>query len=104
MLVLLRPACHLEQIRPKRDNTNADAMSRILLSETPAQTPVPAELVLMVERLEDAPISAVQIAAWTRRDVLLSRVLRYVLEGWPDSADDELKPYWMRRLELSAHA
>lgn len=58
----------------------------------------------MVERLEDAPISATQIAAWTRRDALLSRVHRHIAEGWPDSADDELKPYWTRRLELSAHA
>ena len=55
----------------------------------------------MVERLGDTPISAAQIATWTRRDPLLSRVLCYIREGWPDSADLELKPYWMRRLELS---
>ena len=90
--------------RKTTQHANADAMSRLPLSDTPAQTPVPAELVLMVERMEDAPITATQIAAWTRRDVLLSRVHRHILEGWPDSADDELKPYWTRRLELSTHA
>ena len=30
-------------------------------------------------------------------------MLRYVREGWPDSADIELKPYWTRRLELTAY-
>ena len=34
---------------------------------------------------------------------MLSCVLQFVLHGWPDSTDtDELKPYWSRRLELSA--
>ena len=88
--------------RKTTQHANADAMSRLPLSVMPTQTPVPPELVLMVERLEDAPISATQIAAWTRRDALLSRVHRHIAEGWPDSADDE--PYWTRRLELSAHA
>ena len=47
-------------------HANADAMSRLPLLDTPVQTPASGELVLMVERLEDAPISAAQIATWTR--------------------------------------
>ena len=89
--------------RTTTQHMNADAMSRLPLPDTPVQTPASGELVLMVERMEDAPISAAQIATWTRRDPLLSRVLRYIREGWPDSADIELKPYWTRRLELIAH-
>ena len=46
-------------------HANADAMSRLPLLDTPVQTPASGELVLMVERLEDAPISAAQIATWT---------------------------------------
>ena len=79
--------------RTTTQHANADAMSRLPLPDTPVQTPASGELVLMVERLEDAPISAVQIATWTRRDPLLSRVFHYIREGWPDSADIELKPY-----------
>ena len=89
--------------RTTTQHANADAMSRLPLPDIPVQTPASGELVLMVERLEDAPISAAQIATWTRRDPLLSRVLRYIREGWPDSADIELKPYRTRRLELIAH-
>ena len=63
-----------------------------------------AELVLMMEQLENAPITATQIAAWTMRDLLMARVLQYVLQGWPAQADEELKPYWYKRMELSAEA
>ena len=80
-------------------HANADAMSRLPLPDIPVQTPASGELELMVERLEDAPISAAQIATWTRRDPLLSKVFHYMREGWPVSADIELKPYWTRRLE-----
>ncbi len=40
---------------------NADAMSRLPLPEKPDTTPVPAELVLLVEHLQDSPITASQI-------------------------------------------
>ena len=30
-------------------------------------------------------------------------MLHYIREGWPDSPDIELKPYWTRRLELTAN-
>ena len=65
---------------------------------TPVQTPVSGELVLMVERLEDVPISAAQTATWTWRNPLLSRVLGYIREGWPVSADIQLKLYRMKSL------
>ena len=68
--------------RTTTQHANADAMSRLPLPDIPVQTPVSGELVLRVERLEDAPISVAQIATWTRRDPLLSRVLRYIREGW----------------------
>ena len=46
-------------------HANADALGRLPLPETPAQTTTPTELVLMMEQLKDAPISAKQIAFWT---------------------------------------
>ena len=38
------------------------------------------------------------IKAWTKRDPVLSKVLRYTLEGWPNS--EELTPYYTKRTEL----
>ena len=55
-----------------------------------------------MEQLEEAPITARQIAALTKRDPVLALVYRYIQEGWPASTDREsIKPYWHRRLELS---
>ena len=89
--------------RTTTQHANADTMSRLPLLDIPVQTPASGELELMVERLEDTPISAAQIATWTQQDPLLSRVVRYIREGWPDSADIELKPYWTRHLKLTVH-
>ena len=78
-----------------------DALSRLPLAEVPICTMVPAEVVLMVEELQDASLTSSQIAALTRQDPVMSKVLRYGLEGWPtDCGDDELKPYWNKKLEL----
>jgi len=89
--------------RKTDQHANADAMSRLPLPYTPDETSVPAELVLMVEGLQDAPITATQIARWTRRDPLMARVTRCILEGWPNHCDEDLRPYWTRKLELSTH-
>ena len=89
--------------RKTGQHANADAMSQLPLPYTPDETAIPEELVLMVEGLQDAPITASQIAQWTRRDPLMARVTRCILEGWPKSSDEELRPYWTRRLELSTH-
>ena len=90
--------------RSTTKHSNADAMSQLPLPDKPKTTPVPAELVLMIEKLDEAPISSKQVATWTQRDHVLSRVHQYIMLGWPKEADDEIKPYWNRRLELSTHA
>ena len=79
--------------RSTTKHSNADAMSWLPLLDKPKTTPVPAELVLMIEKLDEAPISAKQMAAWTQRDVVLSRVLQFIMLGWPKKADDDLEPY-----------
>jgi len=90
--------------RSTSKHANADAMSRLPLSEKPASTPVPAEVVLLIEKLDEAPITSVQIANWTKKDPILAQVLQYILLEWPSRVDDALRPYWNRWLELSTHA
>ena len=46
-------------------------------------------------------MSAPQITTWW--DPLLSSVLCFIRERCPDSTDGESKPYWMWRMELTAH-
>ena len=78
-------------------------MSRLPLSNTHEQVPVPAEWIHLVDFLEEStPVTAKDIAGWTKSDSLLSKVYHYCLSGWPDSKiENELKPFYERRSELS---
>ena len=75
---------------------NTDALSRLPPPKTPRYTPQPMETVLMMEHLNSTPITATRIRTWTHRDPLISRVLQYIQHGWPE---DELKPFWRRKVE-----
>ena len=84
-------------------HANADALSRLPLPEQPAKVFEEPELVLLAEHLEESPVSANDIKAWTQRDRKLARVLQYTQQGWPSDGDPELEPYSSRRLELSSY-
>ena len=77
--------------KPTAAHSNADGLSRLPLPEAPSEVPVPAELVLLVEHLLDAPVKAQEIRTWTRRDPLLSRVKQFIQSGWPAAVEPQLK-------------
>ena len=79
----------------------ADALSRLPLPDTPLDVPLPGETVLLLQCLQQSPITATQIKSWTNRDPLLPQVQNFVLNGWPYSVSEELQPYFRRRSELS---
>lgn len=84
---------------------NADGLSRVPLPETfdEGTTAVTESVhVLLAEHLEQAPLKADQVARATRTDASLSKVLKYVLNGWPGKVDESLKAFYTRRCELSA--
>ena len=86
-----------------KQHANADAMSRVSFEGTYVEPQTTPELVLMVENLQDAPITACQITHCTEGP-LLSRVCRYIREGCPEVNNCEvLKPYWSTWQELSIH-
>ncbi|XP_064462940.1 uncharacterized protein K02A2.6-like [Ornithodoros turicata] len=88
--------------RPGQTNIEADCLSRL---------PLPATSEVMKEdevdtfhtlRWDTFPISSSDIARETSRDPILSQVLRYTLTGWPHlEPRQDLRPYWIRRSELS---
>ena len=81
---------------------NADAMSRLPLPITVQEVPVPAETVCLIEFMDSSPIDVDHIRRLTDRDPVLSRVKRFVGQGWSTVSDsDELKPYFIRKDELS---
>ena len=87
--------------KPREQNANADLLSRLPLPEMVSEVPLPGEMVLLMETLQTAPVTAKQIKQWTARDPVLSRVKRFVEKGWKDTKEDVLKPYASRRDKLS---
>ena len=69
------------KFRCTTEHGNADALSRVPLRDTPAQTDTPTKLVQLMEHLADSPVTAKQTQTWTRRDPTLSTVLQYLQYG-----------------------
>ena len=87
--------------RPGKDISNADGLSRLPLPDVPEEVPLPAETILLLDCLQVSPVSFDQVRRWTARDPVMSKVLRYVLQGWPATVEDSLLPYYRRKDELS---
>ena len=69
---------------------HADALSRLPLLEAPAQTQTPPELVLLVDHLNESPMTAEHIHTRTRHNPSLSAVLQAVKQGWPAQCPPDL--------------
>ena len=78
-------------------------MSRLPLPVEPAKTTSPPELVLLMEHLENSPVTADDIRTWTRRDPQLARVFQFVQQGWPSNGVPELEKYSAMRSELTVY-
>ena len=97
-------AAYQYNIRYKSGKTfnNADALSRLPCPITTNSDPVPDELAQLVLHLSSTSINAGVIRSWTAKDLVLSRVLRFIQTGWPDQITDEkFKPFLSRKTEMS---
>ena len=89
--------------KPSTTHSNADALSRLPIVCNQEDPPIPAETVLLLETMSESPVSVEQIRSWSSRNPVLSRVLQLILSGWPNQMDSpEIKPFFSRKLELSA--
>lgn len=64
--------------KPGKQNANADALSRLPLPEECPAEGGEEELVLMLDVMDDAPITTDQVRQWTSKDVTLSQVHEWV--------------------------
>jgi len=78
-------------------NGNVNDLSRLPLPEMPESVPVPGETILLMEHSEGTPVHSCHIKEWTKRDPILSKVLRLIIEGWPTKSNSEkLNPYFTK--------
>ena len=86
-------------------NANADGMSRLPQRALETEISKVNNDVMMVN-LSRAPVTSIEAKTHTRRDPVLSRVLEFVLNGWPEefSASEEFQPYGTRSNELAVES
>ena len=63
---------------------NEDTMRRLPLPESPQVTPLPSEMVLLMEELNTTSITEERIRVWTNSDPFCSHVKQFVKIVWPD--------------------
>ncbi len=84
------------------EHLNADALSRLPVTLSAGETGVAEEAsIFHFTVLNDLPVTAQDIATATRKDPILSKVYEYTLTGWPQQVDEQFKPYFHCKLELS---
>ncbi|KAJ8338235.1 hypothetical protein SKAU_G00372010 [Synaphobranchus kaupii] len=97
--VLLRAYEYKIVYKPGKEHANADALSRLPLPQTAEEDDT--DQVLMINVMDDSPVTTTQVRKWTAKDKTLSQVHEWCLKGWPREVDSPYKPYSQRRLELS---
>ena len=66
------------KFRRTTEHANADAFSRLPSTNTTQDAKTPPELVLLVDHLNDSPVSAEQIKKATKQDPVLATALLYI--------------------------
>lgn len=80
---------------------HADGMSRLPSMGAPLEVPVPEEVILALNMLDESPVTAKKIAQWTLKDPILVQVRQFIEQGWPSETGREFAPYSSRKEELS---
>jgi len=93
--------------KSSESNANADFLSRNPSEETEDVVDsvfYQESTVINQIQIHSSPITANRIAASSRNDPTLSRMMYFILNGWPNSSQEcshELLPYWRVRNELT---
>lgn len=83
------------------DDGNADCLSRLPLSNQPPDGMSPEPAIFNVSQIASLPVTAAQLQKATRDYPILSKVLRYTANGWPQEVDEAIAPIWRKRQELT---
>jgi hypothetical protein len=85
---------------------NADCLSRLpVTSDNDQVSQMSQEAVLSLSTMNITPVTSDRIALWTTKDPILSKVLDFVKNGWPETnSSSEMMAYWRRKDELTVES
>ena len=81
---------------------NADGLARLPLHSETAEESDPVGL-FYATQFEPLPVTAEQVKRETQRDPLLVKVHDLVMKGWAIPQDEQIKPFYQRKGELTVH-
>ena len=81
---------------------NADGLSRLPLHSETTEESDPVGLFYSTQ-FEPLPVTAEQVKRETQRDPLLVKVHDLVMKGWAIPQDEQIKPFYQRKDELTVH-
>ena len=90
--------------RPTKAHGNADMLSRLPRPHTREEENETENDWVQSVDIENTGLMAKNIESHTRKDPVLSKIVHYVKNGWPDretNFTDEMTAYWNRRNDIS---
>ena len=87
--------------KSRQENGHADGLSRLPLPKAPNDTPIPGDIIHLMETIDNGPVTSQQIKEGTSGDPVLAKVRHYILTGWPSGVSPEIMPFFSRKDELS---
>ena len=89
------------EFRPTTKHANANGLSRLPLDSTSTTEMNDSACLFNIQQIGTLPVDPKQIHLETSNDPLLSKVLMYTKEGWPQEIDAQLHPFFRRKLEIT---
>ena len=102
--LLLAAYSYTIEFRPTNDHSNADALSRLPLNVVNTESLATESAFCNIAQLESLPVTVAKLRTHTRTDAILSKVCKFTVEGWPETRDSDLKPYYHRKDELTVES
>ena len=81
------------------ENSNADFFSCFPSNEKTTTSTIKNKI--FMTGLSYSPITSKGVADFSKKDPVIANVIDYVLSGWPNKVQEQLKPYLYRKNELS---
>ena len=91
--------CYEIEFRSTHQHCKADALSRLLLNMKDSKNGSKATL-FNIYQIETLPVTAIEIQRATRRDPVLSQVLHFSRNGWPEHMFGQLETFHAKQHEI----
>ena len=91
------------EYRSTEKHGNADCPSRLPIRSEGSSEGIDEVKLINTLQIESLPMNVDQVRKATRKDPILSRVLQFVMTGWPDKQNEpETTHYFSKRHEITA--